>query len=248
VGFDALNGAQDMRRGVQIGATIGRGLALARSDADELYAAIDFYGGVGSGHTFAALEVLTEGRRNSGTERWDGLLTSGRFGLYVRPHPRHTITGSAEFAAGWRPRLPFQLALGDARGGVRGYGDAELGGAQRLVLRAEERWRVGTIRGTADAGIALFTDVGRLWAGDAALGRDTPWQPAVGVSLLGALPPGSQRVWRLDVAFPYRQGDARSTWEVRFSSADRTRAFWIEPNDVRLSRERSVPSSVFRWP
>jgi hypothetical protein len=175
------------------------------------------------------------------------VLASGRFGWYVRPHHRHTITGSVEASAGWRQVLPFQLALGDPRGGVRGYGDAELGGARRLVVRTEERWRIGTFRGTADAGVAAFVDAGRLWAGDAALGRDTPWEPSVGLGILAAVPPGSQRLWRVDLAVPLR-ADGGAKWELRFSSSDRTRAFWIEPNDVRLSRSRSVPASVFRWP
>ena len=247
VGFDALNGAQDMRRGIQIGTTIGRGLSIAGSDPDELYSAIDLYTGVGSTHTFAGLEVVTEGHWNSRATSWHGILTSGRFGLYLRPHPKHTITSSLEVASGWRQRLPFQFSLGDARGGVRGYADAELGGAHRVVLRTEERWRVGTIHGTGDAGVAIFGDIGRLWAGAAALGRDTPWHPALGVGLLGAVPPGSQRMWRADFAFPLRHAPGAS-WEFRITSADRTRAFWIEPNDVRLSRERSVPASVFRWP
>jgi hypothetical protein len=84
--------------------------------------------------------------------------------------------------------LPFQLALGDPRGGVRGYEDAELGGAARLVTRLEERWRIGNIRGTGDLGAAFFAEVGKLWAGDAPFGRTTGYLPSVGVALL-AVPP-----------------------------------------------------------
>jgi hypothetical protein len=246
-GFDALSGAQDVRRGVQLGATIGRGLPIASSRRDEFFAAADFYAGVGSARSFAAVEGMGEGRRGEGSNRWDAVLMSGRFGAYLRPHRRHTVITSLEYSAGWRERIPFQLSLGDVRGGVRGYGDAELGGAQRLVTRLEERWRLGTIRGNADAGVALFGDVGRLWAGDAPLGRTTPYEPALGIGLLGAIPPGSQRLWRVDLAFPLRH-DGGAGWEVRISSADRTRAFWFEPNDVRSNRDRTVPARVFTWP
>jgi hypothetical protein len=247
-GFDALAGAQDVRRGIQLGATIGRGLRFGTATHQETFLAGDVYGGVGSPRSFAALEVMGEGRHDANTGDWDALLLSGRLGLYFKPHHRHTIVGSLEFASGRRQRLPFQLSLGDARGGVRGYNHAELGGAERLVGRIEERWRVGTIRGSTDAGIALFADAGKLWAGDAPLGTTTPLEPAIGIGILGAIPPGSQRLWRLDLAVPLRNAPGAKRFELRFSSADRTRVFYAEPNDVRFQHERTVPASVFTWP
>ncbi len=246
-GFDALTGVQDVRRGVQIGATIGRGLAVGGSSRDEVHMAVDAYAGVGTERSFAAVQVLADGSRKSSGGPWDDLLLSGRLAWYLRPHPRHTIVASVEYGAGERQRLPFQLALGDRRGGVRGYDDAELGGARRLVGRIEERWRTGSVRGTADAGVALFADAGQLWAGDSPLGRDTPLEPSVGAALLAAVPPGSQRLWRVDLAFPLRR-DAGARWVLRFSSADLTRTFWPEPNDLRRNRSRTEPVGVFTWP
>ncbi len=247
VGFDALNGVQDVRRGFQLGLTVGRGLGIGGRSRSDWFTAATLYGGVGSPTTFAAVELGAEGRRNADTRHARGVLVSGRLGWYLKPHRRHTVVGSVEFAGAWRQELPFQLSLGDGRGGVRGYGDARLGGGERLVARAEERWRVGTIRGTADAGVAFFIDGGKLWAGDAALGRDTPWEPSVGVGILCAIPPGSQRLWRLDLAVPVRR-DGGARWELRFSNGDHTRTFWTEPNDVRGIRERVIPASVFVWP
>lgn len=244
-GFDALSGAQDVRRGVQAALTIGRSLGAAGAVRGETFVSANVYGGVGSGTSFAGIEALAEGRQVHG--EWESLLLGGRFGFYLRPHPRHTVTGSLEYGAGRRQWQPFQLALGDDQGGVRGYDDAELGGAARLVARLEERWRVGNIRGTADAGVALFAEAGRLWAGDAPYGRTTGWLPSVGIAVLGAVPPRSRRTWRIDFAVPL-QREAGAKWGIRITNEDRTRGFWIEPNDVRRNRERSALVTAFNVP
>jgi len=244
-GFDALSGTQDMRRGVQAALTIGRGLAVAGGSPDELFMSGNLYGGVGSAVSFAGVEVLAEGRRVGGT--WQNMLVSGRFGTYFRPHRRHTVTGSVEYSAGRDQWLPFQLALGDPRGGLRGYEDAEVGGAARLVGRLEERWRIGNIRGTGDMGVALFGEVGKVWAGDAPYGRATNLVPSVGVAVLAAVPPRSRRTWRLDVAFPLHHTPG-AQWGMRLTNEDRTRAFWNEPNDVRRNRERSGLVTAFVVP
>lgn len=245
-GFDALAGTQDVRRGVQAAFTVGRGLPMNDAEKDELFVAGNLYGGVGSAASFAGLEVLAEGRRVASGD-WESILVSGRFGFYLRPHPRHTWTGNLEFAAGRRQWLPFQLTLGDVRGGLRGFEDAELGGAARLVGRFEERWRFGNIRGTGDLGAAFFAEVGKLWAGDAPFGRTTEYLPSVGVALLSAVPPRSRRIWRLDIAVPL-QRTAGAQWGMRLTNEDRTRAFWNEPNDVRRNRERSGLVTAFVVP
>lgn len=245
-GFDALAGSQDVRRGVQASVSVGRGLALGGGEPDELFLSGSLYGGVGSAASFGALEIVAEGRRvESG--RWESVLASGRFGLYLRPHPRHTIAGSVELSAGRRQWLPFQLALGDPRGGVRGYEHADLGGATRLVARIEERWRIGNIRGTGDLGVAAFAEAGRLWAGDAPYGETTGTMPSVGVAVLAAVPPRSRRIWRLDVAVPLDR-TAGARFGVRLTNEDRTRVFWNEPNDVKRNRERSGLVGAFVVP
>lgn len=246
-GFDALAGAQDVRRGVQLGFAIGRGLPVEGALPGELFVAGNVYGGVGSPTSFAGLEILAEGRRVSSSPDWENLLVSGRFGFYLRPHPRHTVAGSLEYGAGRRQWTPFQLALGDARGGVRGYEDAELGGGARLVARLEERWRVGNVRGTGDLGLALFAETGRLWAGDVPYGVTTGYLPSVGLAVLAAVPPRSRRIWRLDIAFPLER-TAGARWGMRITNEDRTRAFWTEPRDLRRNRERSGLVTAFEVP
>ena len=214
---------------------------------ERLYASVDVYVAVGSPNSFAALQWRVEGRRADSSALWDGFLTGGRFAWYLRPHPRHTVVTGVQWGSGWRQLSPFQLSASDRRGGIRGFEHANVGGGRRVVGRLEERWRIGSFRGTADAGVAFFTDVGRLWAGDAPLGTNSPTLASAGVGLLAAIPPRSQRMWRMDIALPLRR-DYGARWEVRFTNDDRTRAFYPEPNDLRRNRERSVPATVFQWP
>ena len=86
----------------------------------------------------------------------------------------------------------------------------------------------------------------RLWAGDAPFGVDTPLLPCAGLSLLGALPRGSQRLLRIDVGAPLRSGIARSGWEVRLTFKDETRTVRLEPGDIAGAREQLAGPDVFR--
>jgi hypothetical protein len=246
-GFDALNGRQDIRRGVQVSTTLGTGLRMAGEPRDKLYAAFDLYAGIGGAQSFAGFQWRAEGRRATGGHEWDGILSGARAAWYYRPQSRHTVMASLAGASGGRQRTPFQLALGDPRGGVRGFLHADVGGGRRIVGRLEERWRMGSFRGTADYGLAFFSDVGRIWQGDAPLAVNTQTVESVGIGLLAAIPPRSQRMWRVEMALPVRSLYG-SRMELRFSNDDRTREFWREPNDLRRNRERSVPTSVFSWP
>jgi hypothetical protein len=115
------------------------------------------------------------------------------------------------------------------------------------VLRVEERWLLGRPFGLGDAGIATFVDAGMMRAGDVPYGVDTPVRASVGLGLLAAVPPRSRRLWRVDLAFPVTR-DAGARFELRLGNRDLTRTFWQEPRDVRIGRERSVPSSIFVWP
>jgi hypothetical protein len=246
-GFDALTGPQDVRVGMQFGTLLGRSLSVIGSSDDDIFVSTDLYAGMGSRKAFAALQVQGEGRQDGNTNRWDGVLAGGRFAWYIKPAVEHTIIASVDYGGGWRQRLPFQLTLRDREGGIRGYHGSQVGGAQRLVGRLEERWMLGRPRALGDAGVALFADAGRLWAGDAPFGVDTRMKTGLGFGLLAAVPPRSRRVYRVDVAFPVSP-DPNAKWEVRFTTGDFTRTFWTEPHDLNRGRERTVPTSVFTWP
>ncbi|MEW5917894.1 MAG: hypothetical protein AB1762_15940, partial [Gemmatimonadota bacterium] len=236
-GFDALSAEQDVRRGVQLGVAFGRSLPIENWD-DDVYIAGGAYIGGGGPRSFAAVEVGAEGRRALGADEWNGIYTGGRGAAYFRPHNRHTITTSVEWSGALNPRLPVQLTLADRKAGVRGHSKAREGGAQRLILRLEERWRLGDIRGTGDLGVTAFADAGKLWLADAALGTDTPWRPTVGAGIVLAIPPRSQRLWRVEFAVPLSNGGG-GRFEVRLSSAAQTRSWWLEPFDLRRSGRRS---------
>lgn len=245
--FDAVEGTQDVRTGVQVATLFGRGLKITDKDENDYFMSTDLYYGRGTPQSFAGIEVMGERRRDLDTRTTDGQLASGRVAWYAHPSRKHTSIIDAEFSGGWRQRVPFQVSLADHDGGIPGYGSSQLGGAQRLVIRLEDRYRLGHIRQFAALASALWLDAGRLWAGDAPFGVNTNMKYAAGVGLLAALPPRSRRTWRVDFAFPLNdRGDSK--FEIRFSNHDFTRWFWREPGDVQTSRERAIPNSVYNWP
>lgn len=247
-GFDALNGPQDLRIGTQLGVTVGHSLPASRGIArNEKYMSANVYFGVGGQRSYAAVQGEIEGRKSRETTGWDDVLTSGRVAWYLKPHPRHLVSADMMWGGGWSARIPYQLDLGARRGGLRGYDDVELGGARRMITRLEERWRIGNFRGTADAGVGIFTDFGRVWAGDVPLGLNSGFRQSIGLSLMAAVPPRSQRMWRLDLAVPVDHRDG-SRWGLRLTNEDRTRAFFTNTGDVRRIRERVLPQSIFNWP
>jgi hypothetical protein len=244
-GFDALAAVQDVATGVQLGTLVGWGIPRFGSTGDNLFASVDLYAGVGSATSFAAVRVEGEAREDQRTNRWDSMLGSGRLAWYVKPATDQTFIGSVEFGGGWQQRLPFQLRLGDPEGGVRGYAASRVAGAVRGIVRVEERWSLGTLTRRAALGVATFADAGRVWAGDAPFGVDSPTKVGVGVGVLAAFPPQSQRLWRLDFAVPVSP-DAHARWEVRLTGVW-TRVFWREPNDVARGRAGAAPSTIFAW-
>ena len=237
-GFDALAAVQDVARGVQFGAVVGRG--------NDTFLAADFYAGMGSTRSFAALRVEGEARRDPGAKRWDSMVASGRLAWYWKPSDAHVVIASDEFSGGWRVRIPFQLTLGASPGGVRGYRHSRVVGAVRSVARIEERWSLGQLTRHVGIGLASFTDAGVVWAGDAPFGVNSGVKAGVGAGLLVTVPPQSKRLWRLDFAVPVSR-DAHARWEIRLTSAG-VGGFWSEPRDVAQARAGAAPSLIFTWP
>jgi hypothetical protein len=215
-------------------------------DADR-FLATDVYWGLGGQRSFVGMQMIAEGRREVRKSIWDNVLTSGRIAWYLRPSVHQLTLTQIEWGTGNQVRVPFQLGFNDIEGGMIGYRNSRIPGGQRLVLRAEQRMVLPAVRNVGDAGIAVFADVGRLWRGSAPYGVTTPWRASTGISLQAAVPPRSRRLWRIDFGFPIG-GDPDAKFEVRFSNADRSRAFWMQPSDMTSARERTVPSSIFSWP
>jgi hypothetical protein len=247
-GFDALTATQDMPVGFQLGTMFGRSLAVLGSRDDDIFMAGDLYVGAVGRNNALRFQLEGEGRHSNDDSRWDGLLTTARAVEYFKATPTNTTTASLEFSGGWRQRLPFNLTFGDRDGGVRGFASSNTPGGQRLVGRLENRTYIGRPFNLADIGVGVFADAGRLWAGDIPYGVTTPVRKSFGVSLLGTVPPASARLWRLDLAIAANPEMPGHRFELRISSTDKTTFFLPEPSDIQATRERTVPSSVFRWP
>jgi hypothetical protein len=193
------------------------------------------------------MRVQGEGLREEGSDRWSSVIVSGRAAWYRKPSETRTFVASAEFAGGWRERLPLQLSLGDARAGVRGYKNAPIAGGRRAILRLEQRKAIGSLGQLSHWGFAIFGDVGKTWAGDVPFGETTVARASLGFSLLAAVPARSRRTIRADIAFPVT-GDAPKRMLFRFSAFDATRIFWRDPGDVARARAGAAPAAIFGWP
>jgi hypothetical protein len=245
-GFDALEGTQDLRTGVELATLVGKGVKLLRGKEADWFGSTNLYLGAASDVAYTALEIAGEGRRNE-VGNWDGILAHGRAALYVKPFNRQTTMFDLTWSGGWRQRIPFQLTFADRDGGLRGFRSSEVGGGKRLVGRFEDRYLIGRFRQLASIAVAGFAEGGKLWEGDSPFGVNTPLYASAGFSILAASPPQSRRTVRADFAFPVK-GDRRHGIEVRLVVKDFTRMFRVEPVDVFNSRERSVPATVFSWP
>jgi len=247
-GFDALTATQDLPVGFELGTLFGRSLSVLGSRDDDIFMSGDVYLGAAQRTVGLRVQLEGEGRRDNGAGQWDGILASGQTVGYLRPSENNTTSASLEFSGGWNQRIPFSLSLSDPTGGVRGYISSRTPGGQRLVARWEDRQFVGRPFKLADMGVGVFAETGKLWAGDIPYGVTTPFRSSFGVSLYGAVPPASARLWRLDLAIAADPAPGGHRLELRLSNMDRTTFFLAEPADIGATREQTVPSSVFRWP
>jgi len=113
------------------------------------------------------------------------------------------------------------------------------------VAHIEQRYFLGQVFGAADLGAAAFAEAGRGWVGDAIFGQNTGLIGAVGAGLRVALPRGSRRTWRLDLAIPTNRA---GVLELRLGVGQQFGIFNGEPQDVVRSRERISSVTVFDFP
>jgi hypothetical protein len=182
-----------------------------------------------------------------GNDLWDGVLTTLRATQTMRISSSHVNLVRLDWSGIYRERTPFQLLLGSAEGGLRGFDRSPLAGGQRLVAHMEERFLVGKPYNLADAGIAFFGEVGKMWAGSVPFGATTPIKGSVGFSILGAAPPRSGRMWRADIGIPIGSG-APSRLAVTITNFDRSAFVFRESSEITENRERTIPTSFFAWP
>ena len=83
-GFETLDGAQDVRTGVQIGGLVGKGLSIFDSDDRDYFVSTDLFAGMGSESVYGAITVNGEARHNSKIQEFDGVLASGRAAMSLK--------------------------------------------------------------------------------------------------------------------------------------------------------------------
>ena len=245
--YDALRAAQDVASGVQVNVLLAPSLFRARRTRDLLVAG-DLYVGLGSARSFASVSMRAEARpalRARGP--WEGVVASSRLSWHMIASERRTRVLSLAAASIHQLAFPAQLTLRDPDGGLIGYPSSTRAGGQRAVIRIEERMLTPWFPRRADFAIAAFVDAGRLWAGDAPYGADSPLLASAGFSLLGAFPSGGKRIYRVDIGVPLTPEPGGGGLALRFSVADRTAVAWAEPQDLARARSGTGRASLMRW-
>lgn len=240
--FDALEGAQDVARGLQFGGLFGRGMG---SDNDGVIIGSQMYAGAGGPHSFVGMQASIETSRSNGD--WIDVVSEGRLAWYSRPTRRRTRIASVEFSGAWDTSVPFQLRLGTDRVGVRGYEGSRTGGGRRAVARLEERMIFPGFAKYVGFGGAAFVDVGKMWAGDVPFGQTVSPRVGTGIGLIFAVPRSSRHTLRVDVAAPLI-ADPGAHWGVNFTIASGRPRFWRPAPDLAAIRSAAQTPVVFGWP
>jgi hypothetical protein len=248
IGFDALDGPQDMPVGFEIGGLAGKSMPQLSTKDNDVFVSSSIYTAYATRNWMLGIQAEGEGRDDRVSDQWDGILASGRAAWYWKPTADETLIIDEEYSLGTRMRIPFQLTFADFRGGLRGYENSLLAGGERLVTRAEARFALPAIGQLLRFGIAPFGDMGRLWALDTPFGVTTPPTYSAGVGLLASFPAKSRRTYRIDMAFPLNPDRQTGRVVFRFSISTATSTFWNEPFDLSRGREPAVPATVFNYP
>ena len=244
--FKALVGSQDVMSGAAVGVFAAR--AVPRYGEEDYLLSSALYAGKATSRFLVGTLTLVEGARAVSGGAWRSVIGSNHSTLFWGRAPGAVLVLMNEFSGGYQSRLPLQVSFADRDGGLIAYHYSGLAGARRNVAHGEVRWSGESMVRRADVGLAAFSEVGTLWAGDAPYGVNAT-RASVGFSVLAAYPSRAKRLYRADVAFPLtRSGAGSGRIEVRFSSLDRTQSFATEPRDVSVARTGTEPSRLFAWP
>ena len=112
-----------------------------------------------------------------------------------------------------------------------------------LLFVVEDRIALGwPNQNTADLGVTLFADAGRVLPGDVPYGVDSGWQGAVGFGLRLGLPPGTRNIWRADVVFPVGSAGGSPMFRLTFE-LNKLRSGFFNPEIFRSRRFGLGPES-----
>ena len=247
-GFQTLRASEDIRLGLELDGTFGLGVPALGADATDLYASLSGDYGIGGPRTFLAVRAGQQARRLVEDGEWEDVFTSANARLFHRLNDRRVLRAELGVDATWQALRPVQLRLGRAREGVRGYEGSREAGARRMVLSLEEQRYLGTWRDRADLGLAVFSDVGKVWQGDDPFGATSPVKAGLGIGFVAAVPPGTRRTYRLDVAYPL-VSDPNAGWEFRITvlGAGQLGARPLA-RDLRAGMPRTGGASRFEMP
>jgi surface antigen Omp85-like protein len=241
-GFDALEGAQDVARGMQIVGLLGHGVA---GSSDDWFTGGQMYAGAGTPRSFVGMQMSLETGRSNGD--WSNMIAEGRLAWYSRPSKRRTQIASVEYSGAWSTTVPFQLLLGTDHAGLRGYEDSRTAGGRRAVARLEERLIFPGFKKYMGFGGAAFVDAGKMWAGDVPFGQTVNPRVGAGVGLIVAIPRSSRQNLRVDVAAPLIH-DTGAKWGVNFTITSGRPRFWRPAADLARARAAAQTPVVFGWP
>jgi hypothetical protein len=242
-GLDSMRGQEDVRLGAEAVLALGRSLPSLEKD-DDLYTMFAMYTAFNVGEGLMMLRGRSDARRNltatADSPEWqDVYLDAELLGYLQTPGlPRQTLMFRASLAGAWNTQTPFQLGLGGVHG-LRGYDRERYPGGRRFVLTLEDRFFIGwPLPALLDVGGTVFSDVGRVWAGDAPFGADSGWRTSVGVGLRGSFPAGSRSIYRVDFAWPLDQGTCLRDFRVTMSIGE-MRGLNPRESDRYMTRSRT---------
>jgi hypothetical protein len=239
VGLDALREPYLAGLGIFAGVSVGRSLGIL--DARRAPAVEDWFtrGHVSVTEPLGASLVHIAGTveaRHVEAE-WRDVMAEAEIVAYGRADwlPWQTLFFRMSTAGGWHTTIPYQLSLG-GREGVRSLVEDRFPGGRMLRFVAEDRIVFPWPTDTADLGLTIFGDLGRVWAASTPYGVDSGWQSAVGFGLRIGLPNGTRNVWRTDIAFPVG-GDTSGGPVFRVNlELNRLRSSFSTPDVVRSHR------------
>jgi hypothetical protein len=245
-GLDDLRAPDRIALGTFAGITVGHTLGIlnARAPAVSDYftrGQFSFTEPIGSSliHGGAALEARHV------SAGWKDELADAELVAYGRndAFASHTLFFRASAVGGWHTTLPFQLALG-GREGVRSLDEDRYPGGRMLRFVLEDRIALPWPPDTADLGLTLFGDLGRVLPGDVPYGVDSGWQSALGFGLRIGLPRNSRHIYRTDIAFPVGRTTGGPIFRVTFE-LNKLRSGFITPDFVRSRRFQVGGDSFF---
>ena len=251
-GLDAMRGLQDVRLGAEAGVSLARSVPWLEVDND-LFTTFAFATGAEIRDVILSTRGRLDARRDFDAPvnrpEWEDVVAEAELLAYWRPRelPSHTLFFRGAGAGAWNPRTPFQLTLGGDRN-LRGYRDERFPGGRRVILNVEDRVYWGwPRRETLDIGSTFFLDVGKVWAGDAPYGRNSPWRASAGFGLRASFPAGSRTTYRFDIAMPIQPHP--NTRDMRLMLSVGEQIGLIAPfgdYQVQRSRPQGVIGQLFR--